>query len=113
MWGTWGTDVYSSAQLKWHERTWFAVSAFLNVLSLSAFVDEILGWQSWISIILAWYRELIAVLLASSGIVPHFTPPIVVSTVSQLMVFMGGVFASANFYCLKTEASRSCSEFMN
>jgi len=36
-----------------------------------------------------------------------------VSTVSQLMVFMGGVFASANFYCLKTEASRSCSEFMN
>jgi hypothetical protein len=82
-WGLGGTDVYSSAQLKWHERTWFAISAFLNVLSLSAFVDEVLGWQSWISIALGWYRELIAVLLASSGLVPHFTPPIVVSTISQ------------------------------
>jgi len=32
--------VYSSTQLKWHERTWFAASAFLNALSLSAFVGQ-------------------------------------------------------------------------
>jgi hypothetical protein len=95
--------MYFSTQLKWHERAWFAVSVLLNVISLSAFVDELMGWRSWVSAALAWYRELIAAILASSGLIPHFTPPVLISTISQLLVFMGGVFASANFYALRTE----------
>ena len=66
--------MYFSTQLKWHERAWFAVSVLLNVISLSAFVDELMGWRSWVSAALAWYRELIAAILASSGLIPAFHP---------------------------------------
>jgi hypothetical protein len=95
--------MYFSSQLKWHERAWFAISVILNAISLSSFLDEVLAWPSWISDALAWYRSIVAMVLTSSGLIPHFTPPMVVSTVSQLLVFMGGVFASANFYALRTE----------
>lgn len=95
--------MYFSSQLKWHERAWFAISVILNAISLSSFLDEVLAWPSWISGALAWYRGFVAGLLASSGLIPHFTPPVVVATISQLLVFMGGVFASATFYALRTE----------
>ena len=95
--------MYFSSQLKWHERAWFATSVVLNAVSLSSFLDEAFAWPSWISDGLSWYRSVVAALLASSGLIPHFTPPMVVTTVSQLLVFMGGVFASANFYALRTE----------
>ena len=36
---------------------------------------------------------------------PHHLPPAIVATVSQLLVFMGGVFAAANFYALERKAS--------
>jgi hypothetical protein len=95
--------MYFSSQLKWHERAWFATSVILNAVSLSSFLDEVLAWPSWISDALAWYRSVVDTVLVSSGLIPHYTPPVVVSTVSQLLVFMGGVFASANFYALRTE----------
>jgi len=95
--------MYVSAQLKWHERAWFAVSVLLNVVSLSAAVDEILGWRSWVTDALAWYRHLTAAILTMSGLIPPHTPPTIVAFISQLLVFMGGVFAAANFYALHTE----------
>jgi hypothetical protein len=89
--------------MKWHERTWFATSVVLNAVSLSSLLDDMFAWPSWISDALALYRSLVAMLLASSGLIPHYTPPAIVATASQLLVFMGGVFASANFYALNTE----------
>ena len=95
--------MYSSSQMKWHERAWFATSVLLHVVSLSAFIDEILGWRSWVSDALVWYRTLVATAIASSGLVPHYTPEEIVAGASQMLVFMGGVFAAANFYALRTE----------
>jgi hypothetical protein len=75
----------------------------LNVVSLSSFIDEILGWRSWVSDALLWYRALTANILQYSGLVPHHVPSAIVAIISQLLVFMGGVFAAANFYALRTE----------
>src|SRR5262245_22825891 len=95
--------MYVSAQLKWHERAWFAVSVFLNVVSLSSLIDEILGLRSWLSDPLTFYRNLTSAILLHSGLAPPKTPAVVVAIVSQMLVFMGGVFAAANFYALHTE----------
>jgi hypothetical protein len=95
--------MYISSQLKWHERAWFVVSVLLNVLSLSALIDEFLGWRSWFSAILILYRALTGVVLIKVGLVPPATPQLLVTLISQLLVFMGGMFAAANFYALRTE----------
>ena len=95
--------MYVSAQLKWHERAWFAVSVLLNVLSLSALIDEFLGWRSWFSASLMVYRALTGAVLIQVGLVPPLTPQPLVTLITQLLVFMGGVFAAANFYALHTE----------
>jgi hypothetical protein len=95
--------MYVSSQLKWHERVWFVVSVLLNVLSLSALIDEFLGWRSWFSVILMFYRVLTGAVLIKIGLVPPATPQLLVTLITQLLVFMGGVFAAGNFYALRTE----------
>jgi hypothetical protein len=49
------------------------------------------------------YRALTGAVLIQAGLVPPATPQLLVTLITQLLVFMGGVFAAANFYALHTE----------
>src|SRR5262245_25935142 len=95
--------MYISAQLKWHEWAWFALSLLLNVLSLSALIDSLLGWPSWFSGVLEHYRALTGAILVQLGLVSPHIPQAIATLLTQLLVFMGGIFAAANGYTLHTE----------
>ena len=95
--------MYSSGRVSWTVRAWFWASVILNGLSLGAFLEQFFIVPSVLSAVLHFEQRVFEFIWRGLGIPPTVTGTRIIALLGQVLVFMGGIYAAANYYSLRTE----------
>jgi hypothetical protein len=94
--------MYQGGRVAIRARLWLAGSVVLNALALEGIANRLIPIEGPLQAIAKWYSTLtgffFAKIAAALGIGAHWHVPI-----SDVLIFMGGFFAAANYFVLRSD----------
>ena len=94
--------MYQGGRVALRARLWLAGSILLNALALEGVANRLVPIDGPLQTIATWYSTITGLFLAkiasAFGIDAHWHVPI-----SDVLIFMGGFFAAANYFVLRSD----------